>query len=346
MKTISAFVLATVASALTACGGEGSDPNRPIDPAPLRVTSGNQTTVARAALSSGFAVARTSSVSTTATDRAGAQSATNAGTGGAAGALDGAVRAALTPWLAQRRSTIQSAGAHPAAAVAAPPETCANGGTRSANFDDRDNNSATSAGDVVTVTFAACSFDQVVLDGTMVVNVTAVSATSLSGSMQFQQVKVTSGSMKTTIAGAADVTETDDGSHTDTAIVVGAAGLSIAVASPSYSDTVSLVNTFTIDTSASDTADGATVRIDGPFTASSLPSLDGHALRVDTVAPLVVSATSGYPASGQLRIKDDYGGVLLLTVTDATKVHLQLDADGNDTYESDTSVAWSALLPN
>jgi hypothetical protein len=264
--------------------------------------------------------------------------------GGAAGALDGAVRAALTPLLAQRRG-VQSASAHPAAIVTAPPEACANGGTRSATFDDRDDNSATSAGDVVTVTFAACSFDQVVLDGTMVMTVTSATAgTTLAGSMQFQQLKVSSGSMKTTIAGTADVTEADDGSHTDTAIVAGAAGLSIAVASPSYSDTIALANTFTIDTTVDDTTDGATVRIDGSFTASSLPTLNGG-LHVDTVAPLVVSAASAYPASGQLRIKDDFGAVLLLTVTDATKVHVQLDANGDDTYESDTSVAWSALLP-
>lgn len=343
MKTISALILATAAAALTACGGDGGGaPNRPIDPLPLRVTSGNQTTVARAALSSGFAVARTSTVS--AADRAGAQAASRSGAGSAAGALDGAVRAALAPLVAQRR-TAQAAGAHAAAVVTPPAETCANGGTRSAVFDDRDNNSATSSGDVVTVTFAACSFDQVVLDGTMVMTVAAAtSGTTLAGSMQFKQVKVTSGSMKTTIAGTADVTETDDGTRTDTAIVVGAAGLVIAVSSPSYSDTVSLANTFTIDTSVDDATDAATVRIDGSFMASSLPSLDGG-LHVETLAPLAVSAASGYPASGQLRIKDDVGGVLLLTVTDDTTVKLQLDANGDDTYESDTSVAWSALLP-
>lgn len=344
MKTISALVLATAASALTACGGDGgNDPSRPIDPAPLRITSSNQNTVARAALSSGFAVARTSTIS--AADRASAQSAGRAGVGSAAGALDSAVRAALTPWLAQRR-TVQSVGAHPAGAVAAPAEACANGGTRSATFDDRDNNAATSAGDIVTVSFAACSFNQVVLDGTMVVTVIAASGgSSLSGAMQFQQVKVTSGSMKTTIAGTADVTETDDGSHTDTAIVVGAAGLSIAVSSPSYSDTIALANTFTIDTSADDSGEGATVRIDGTFSPSSLPTLDGS-LHVDTVAPLALSAASAYPSSGQVRVTDDFGAVLLLTVTDATKVALQLDADGNDTFEADTSVAWSALLPH
>jgi hypothetical protein len=197
----------------------------------------------------------------------------------------------------------------------------------------------------LTVAFAACSFDQVVLDGTMAMTITSVSAgSSLAGAMQFQQVKVASGSLKTTIAGTADVTESDDGSRTETAIVVGASGLTIGVSSPSYSDSIALANTFTIDTSVGDTAGDATVRIDGSFSASSLPAQTGD-LHVDTVTPLAVSASSPYPSAGQMRVTDTVGATLLMTVTDAATVRLQLDADNNDTYESDTSVAWSTLLP-
>lgn len=343
MKINGIFILAAATTVLTACGGDsGTDPSRPIDPAPLRITSTNQTQVARATVASGFAVARTSTVS--AGDRATAQSVGRNGTGAAASSLDSAVRGALAPLLSQRR-VAQSARVQPAAGVAAPAEACANGGTRTATFDDRDGNSATSSGDVVTVAFAGCSFDQAVLDGTMVMTVSATTGTTtLSGAMQFQHVKVTAGSVVTTITGQADVSETDTGSETDIGIVAGSAGLSVAVASPSYDDTISMSAGFSIATTASDTADGATIRVDGSFVATSLPSLDG-ALTVATLQPVVVTAASAYPTAGKLRVTDHAGGTLLLTVVDGTQVDLQLDANADGTFEGDTVVAWSALIP-
>lgn len=344
MKTITTLLLATAVAALAACGGDGNDPNRPIDPLPLRIDSGNQVTVARATLSGGFAVARTSTVSVLGADRARAQSAGPAGLGSATGALDSAVRAALAPLAAPRRG-IQAAGPRTAAVIAPPADHCTDGGTRSASVDDRDGNSATSAGDVVTVTFAGCRFDQVVLDGTMVMTVAAADGdTSLSGAMQFQHVKVAAGSVVTTITGAADVTETESGTETDTGIVARSPNLSVAVASPSYTDTVTMFAGFTISTVTTD-ADGATVRVDGAFQASSLPTLEG-VLHVTTVEPVVVSSASAWPTAGQLRVTDDFHAVLLLSVHGTTDVDLKLDADGDGLFEGDTVVPWTTLLPH
>ena len=298
-------------------------------------------------LAGAFAVARTSTVSTaSAGGRATAQSQGGSGVGAGAGAVDTAVRAALAPWEQVSRRAVQSAGARPAAVTTAPPEACADGGTRTATFDDRDGNSTTSAGDVVTVVFAGCAFDQVVLDGTMVVTVASVTGdTDLSGTMQFQDVKVTAGSAVTTITGSADVTETDDGSQTDDTIVVGSNGLKLALASPAYTDSIGLVHGFTIATTTSDDGDAAMIRLDGSFAPASLLTPVGNLLTVATVQPLVLGG-GAYASAGQLRVIDNVGGNLVITAIDGASVDLRLNVKSDDTSEDDVVVAWSTLLPS
>ena len=345
MKTTPLLLLATAASALlSACGGDSAPP-KAVDPVPLSITSTNQSAVARATVAAGFSVARTGTVSV-ADGRARVQSAGRAGLSAGTGALDAAVRAALGSLQFQAaRSGIAALGAHVASVLSAPAEACDGGGTRTATFDDRDNNTVTSAGDVVTVVFARCNSDHVVLDGTMVMTVASVTGTTqLSGTMQFQRLTVTTGSLVTTVAGTATVTETDTGTETDIGIVSGATPLSVAMVSPSYTDTITLGSGFTIATASQDAADGDTISLSGNFNAASLPSLDG-VLTVSTLQPVVTTSASAYPTSGKLRVTASGGGVLLLTVANATQVELQLDADGNGSYEGDSFVAWTTLIP-
>jgi len=325
-STLSILVAASALAMLTACGGGGDSSPAAND---VAITSTNQAAVTRASLNGGTGVALVAQGPL-------------AG-GGTSSPLVAAtlVRRAVAA-AANQRKVIASLGARPGAASTST-EACQVSGTMTVTFDDRDGNGTLSNGDVLTAAFAQChDSDTSSINGTVAITLTAAPTdTTLDASASFQNVTAVDGSVSSGISGNVALHEVDGSTVSTVQLTVGSGGLAVNVASSTYNDSVSFESGMTF--SASDTTDGsqASLSLDGSFAAASI----GGRVTVTTLTPLTTTDTSDYPATGVIKIVGASGSTVLATVLDDTQVQLQLDANGDGTYESSTVVAWATLLP-
>ena len=329
---IQPLVAASALALLAACGGGGDSSNSP-SATPLAITSTNQTDVARASINGGLAISLAQG---------------SLGGGAAATAVVGRSHAlaatmvhVLHAAIGQRRS-VASVGAH-AAAVSSATDSCADGGTVTTSFDDKDGNGVVSNGDVLTAAFSQCRDSATLtINGTVTVTMTGTpTASQFAASAQLQNVSVVDGGATSTLSGTVSMTESDSPGSSDSAITVGSAGLTITVASASYNDTL-VFDAGTVVTTDESSASGTTsITASGAFTSHSL---GGH-VTIATPTPIVQADADAYPGSGVIRVTGASGSTLLITVLSNSQVQLQLDANGDGTYASTTSVAWTTLVP-
>ncbi len=323
-STLSILVAASALAMLAACGGGGGD-DSPTSKS-VAITSANQTAVARASLSGGTAVALAQG---------------SLGAGGTSGTLAvhtlaRRVIAAVT----NQRKAVASAGVH-ATTTNTTTDTCQVSGSITVTLDDRDGSGTLSNGDVITASFAQCKdSDTSSINGAIAITLTATPTDSaFDASANFQNVAVVSGSLSSSVSGVVALHEVDGVTVSTSRLTVGSGGLTASVTSPSYTDSVSFESGMTFATSA--TADTISESLDGSFTASSI----GGRVTVSTQSPLTSSLDSDYPSAGVVKIVGASGSTVLATVLDATQVQLQLDANGDGTYESTTDVPWATLMP-
>jgi len=338
---------------LSACGGGGSDAGAPA-PAPvaaLAITEDNQTVVARAAVDGGFALTRSQTLE--ADGRAAAQSAPAGSTANAAGSLSTrrailsvtrrALALAVSP---QQRRNRLDAKASPLAVETAT-EDCGLGGSFTVSFDDRDNDLDASANDTMTIAFDDCTdaADEVI-SGSLVFTMSSVvsftdSHIEFSGTLAFQQVTVTVGEATTSINGAVSVVFLETSSLANMLLTVGTGGLAVSTDAPQYVDAITFESGLRIDTTDSfDVPASSTVSIDGPFSATSIDGL----ITIDTLQPLVQLNSDTYANSGQIRVDGANDSKLRITVLSNTEVQIELDANGDGSYESEEVVPWSDLV--
>ena len=335
--TLSTIAAASALTLLTACGG-GSAPDRgdPPGPAGLSITTSNKDAVTRSTVSGGLAVSNIQ----TATNAAGnGQQPTSVAS--RAHSLSTLMQRALAASVKSRMS-IQSATARPAAL--ADTQACGVSGSLTTTFDDRDGSLLLSAGDVLSVQFNDCRDSATSLyNGKAVITLTTVpSASQITASADFQNVSSVQGASTSAINGTLVVSETDSDTDSTTSLTVGATALTITLASPGYSDVVTLSAGTRISVDQQFAAARTAQTYDGTLQAQSIP---GGAVTLTTLAPIVQLDADAYPSSGVLKIHGAHG-TLLLTVLSATTLQEQLDADDDGTYESTTTVAWSSLFPS
>lgn len=83
----------------------------------------------------------------------------------------------------------------------------------------------------------------------------------------------------------------------------------------------------------------STYSIDGDFASTEL----GGTITLTTLTPIVMADGAANPHEGVLRATGSGGSQLTLTILDATFVQLDVDADGDDTYESMDVTTWAEL---
>ena len=329
--TVHTLVAASTLALLTACGGDGDPAGGPTGSA-LAITSTNQSNVARATINGGLAVSSASG------SVGGGSAASVADRSHAMGvALDHALHV-----VGARRARVASAGAHPAA-VSTDTEPCADGGSISTSFDDKDGNRQLTGGDVITATFAQCRDDATTaIDGAIAITLSSTpTATQIVANAQFQHVSIAATGVTSVIDGLAGINETDTSTTSTTALNAGTGGLTVSVASSSYTDTLVFDAGTAFNTSFDETSGNSTSSLHGAFTSSLLA---GH-VTVDTPTALAQGAADPYPSSGVIHVVGASGSALLITVVSSSQVQLQLDANGDGTYESASNVAWSTLVP-
>ena len=336
-STPSIVVAASLLALLSACGGGSSDQGmQTVGPEGLRITADNESAVARVAVAGGLSVSQVQ----TATDAGGA-AAQPTGASARAQSLVAVLHRALAASVGPRR-TIASASTPPAAATSDTTQ-CGVSGSLTTTFDDRDASGALSSGDVLTIVFNQCrDSDSSLLNGQAVVTLTGTpTATRIVASADFQNVVDTEGALTSTIDGTVNVAETDTDTESDTTLTVDGAALSVTLASATYNDVILLASATRVTVNQVFAGDRTSVTLAGVFQAQSVP---GGGIALQTLSPLVQLGTDAYPSSGVIQAQGAHSS-MTMTVLSATQVQLQLDTNGDGSYESTTSVPWATLLP-
>jgi hypothetical protein len=344
MRPIPFLAIALGTLLLAGCGGGGgSSTDTPVALAPtVTINSSNQNTVARATLDGGQALGTSQALDTSDRASAEAANATPALVRGSAiqMAVQRAVHAGFTP---QRNAAILSA-AKPAATTTQT-YTCASGGNFSVSVNDADNNNALTAGDSLTITFNQCRESATEsMNGAMVFTINSVAAatstnTQFSATLAFQHVTVVVGQYTAGINGSVTVSANITSTTSQLTIAIGSDGLVATSAGGGYSDSITYDPGMQIAMSSSSTS--SSVSLNGSFSATSL----GGRVSVQTTAPIVQAAADLYPSSGQVIVTGVSGSKLRMTALSNTQLRLELDSNGDGTYENTATVAWGSLRP-
>ncbi|MEC5214302.1 hypothetical protein RCH06_002865 [Polaromonas sp. CG_9.5] len=333
------FALTLVASSviLAACGG-GSDNNSPSNDAgpsaPVAVqatlTSANYLAVAQETLSSSAYLA-------TAADLA---------TGAQVSDSDVLIRFGqdqlpkLTRWFSN--SLVQAVGA-----VQTQTEACAGGGSLTITETDMNGNRKVDAGDSATLTAANCVFEGQSLNGQLALTVNSITGEpgefpySLSVSLLFTELAAKSSTVRSVGNGnlvlALSARAVNDQS-------LGFSTSSFAVAATynnaSYSRALTNYKTSVV-VRPGGTGATSTSTVSGTLSSTAFES---KSIDITTPVSFVRAGTQAYPASGQFIITGAAGSKVRITATSATMLTIELDADGNGSYELSTNKRWNEML--
>lgn len=334
------------AIALAGCGGGGddSDPSAPVAAAAtVTITAANQGSVARATIQGGQAFGHSQPFAST--------------SGTAAQAIDSTSRALRTglPQSVLLRGLLTAFGTRHSASIASamrPAATtsstdpCSVSGSITTTVNDADNSQALSGGDALTLTFSQCreSSDDLVSGG-MIFTVGSVTSglgsdVRFSGSLAFVQLTSTSGTGVDNIQGSVGVTAEITSSSFQIALTVGASALTVTSSAPNYVDTIVYDPGMQLVVTVTDGASTQTdVTLNGSFTASSI----GGRVLVATAVPIRQLGTDTDPSSGQVVVTGASGTKLRVTALYATSVQLELDANGDGTYDGSGVFAWNTI---
>lgn len=234
-------------------------------------------------------------------------------------------------------------------------ENCPTSGTVTATVDDNDNNGMLSAGDRVTLAYAQCRDGADLLNGSVSMTFTRVidspAMAELSASMTFGALTASTADFSSSMNGTVTIAMTMTSTVVTSTITVDSGGLTTAVSSmtPVYSETLTMASGLTFRE-----IDDATLGLPGsvnPGMASmwadgtvSSSRLGGQSITIATVTPMQAYFVNPYPHAGQTVVSGASGTKLRMTAVDSMSVRLELDANGDGTYEITTIRPWSDIM--
>jgi len=303
-----------LAVALAGCGGGGGgDGGGPLGS--VDVTTANQDTLSRAGMVA-------------------LQAAVLGGSGSVTGGSSGGVARAL-------------AGRKQIAAVQAPViDYCTISGTTTTVLDDRDGSGAAqpTAGDVATITYDNCSeVAGEVTSGTIVATYTQVQLATLpatiAANVTTTDLRTQTSNASVTAQGGFAMTLRIDGLTAGNlrVAVPGGGAFAMDITTPLYSDTVTLRAGYVLDSAYDGTAPARTTTTARGQVGSGVAA--GY-VQVNTLQPFVQYNVDPYPRSGQFEAVGKTGSLQALVLS-TSQVQLDLDADGNGSFEASKTVAWS-----
>lgn len=332
----SGLSLVSTALLLSACGGGGGGGGAGSDPQPARqplaITSSNYQTVAAQSVGTGAYMR-------------------DAGAGSVLGVDAQALPQPL--WIAQREalklatrfgqaqgtSTVQGA----TQTVVQP---CALGGSIEITLVDANGNQSLDTGDSMTLKASACRESTGTLDGSMDYSMKSVSGIfgtaqySATIAVKLTNLRVTSAAGSTSGQGEFQMTVTATGVSTT----------SVALNIPSFvtngtSGGGSFQTTLTgfslnVSTVPSGAGYRSTLTYGGTINSTVLDSRD---ITVSTLVAVVQESTGSYPASGQILAKGANGSQVRVTAQPGGKALVELDANGDNAFETSTTKNWVDL---
>lgn len=330
-KTARATALALgVALGLAGCGGGGGDSGPPmfLDQG-LAINNSNYAAVAQSTVSSMGFLGDTSGVVT------GAEVASKPQL--LPVALDQAKRGL---------ARLQSSGAVLSGVQTRQVVPCSQGGSLTLAINDVANNGSLDAGDGLTIDAAACIEQGVKIQGRIALTVQSLTGVydsnnySATVAMTLTGFVVTTGS--DTAQGDGSITITlgrTPAGVTDIALDLPSLTLSGTEAGQTYSAKLTSVHM----ASRNETVGGvARTSLSYAGTLSS-SAFGNRSVQISTPQTLVVAGSDNFPSSGQLLVSGSSGSKLRLTALSNTQIKLELDADGDGTYEAQATKTWAEL---
>ena len=329
-STLSVLAAVSTLALLSACGGSGDSAPPPAGTQAVAITSTNQASVARATVNGGLSLGLI-------------QNETSNGAAVSPGSavvaehvLQRALNAAMNP-----RRSVATTTAQPATGSSST-DPCGVSGTLASTWNDVDNNSQLSAGDILTANFQHCQdTSTLAVNGLVTITLSGTpTEQQFSATAAFQSVAVVYGGITYTINGTVSLSEVDTATISSSTFAIGSAGLTVAIASASYSDSITFDSGFVA--ASTFLAGTSSLTVTGSFVSQSI----GGRVTIATPQALIEQPGDIEPRQGQVLITGASGSTLLATVLNTTQVQLQVDANGDGTIDGTTTVAWSALLPS
>jgi hypothetical protein len=353
MKTAFCFALSAAASVLAACGS--SDNNTTPAPSPtVTLSAGNVDFAARAAANAAMSSAGMADVNPVSTDSVRAS-------GGKPTAVK--TRSLQQLLLALTREVVfDRAMAKTGTAASDTPralgtitrvENCAVSGNVTGVLDDRDNSNTVTSGDMLTVTFNQCRPNATdLIEGSVAASYSVVQVqtgfASATATVTYTQLHASSTEGDFSINGSFIYNLNRLGSLVTAQLSIGVNGLTASVTGSNYSDTVTLHAGYTVTATrdpfalppGSGVAGLGTLTVNGAISATSL----GGAIVISTPITFRQFDIDPFPREGQLQVRGANNGMLVLTVLSTSTVRVQLDANGDGTFEVDKNVPWVDLI--
>jgi hypothetical protein len=203
-------------------------------------------------------------------------------------------------------------------------------------------------GDTITATFNACTDefgDQI--DGTLTIRITQVTGDvdnppfTLGVSVTFN-LTFTEGMDTFTVTGGFNITLSDDGAG-GISIVMSGTNFSFSGTENGMPVSESLTN-FRYELTFDEITGDYTVDFSGTISTGDL----GGAVTFDTTTPFQGTTTQEFdlqnPIAGVLEVNGAGGSKAILTVTGLNTVRIQIDDDGDGTFETTINTTWDALV--
>ncbi|WP_137895613.1 hypothetical protein [Ramlibacter sp. 2FC] len=322
-------------AALVACGGGGGgsaeSPAPPSTGGPLAVTGANYVVVAQESLASSALLSDAASLAT------GAQAAHPQALIGFAQSQSIHIKG----WFGQ--TTPQATGA-----VYEETGECSSG-SYSIAINDANGNGLPEAGDSVSLSYSNCSLGGSVYNGSL-----SFSIDSLSGSLDGfpHEARMTVGFNHLTVQNSL-LTSTANGAVAMHVMAAAENDLSIRLTTaPSFTESSTTggatysrqLSGYTVAetlTPAGATAYSSSVTLDGSLSSSAL---EGRSVSIATQQAFVRNSSDLYPSSGQATATGASGGQVRITVLDHSAVWIEMDANGDGSYEASTTRLWSELV--
>ncbi|MBB2485757.1 hypothetical protein H5407_11055 [Mitsuaria sp. WAJ17] len=330
----SSLSLLTTALLLSACGGGGGSAGPDVQPLrqPLAITSSNYQMAAAQGVGAGTYMM-------------------SAGAGNVLGVDAQALPQPL--WIAQQQAQRlaerfkQAQGtAVVLGATTTVMQNCRLGGSVEVTVNDANGNQILDSGDSMAIKASGCRESEGTLDGTM--DYALKSVTGSFGSSQYSAtIAVKLGNLRVANAGG---TMTGQGEFQMTVAATGVGSTSVAMSIPSFSTSgtaagssfQSTITGFNLNVSTTPSGSGyrSTLTYGGTVNSTALESRD---ITVSTPVALVKESSLSYPSSGQVLVKGAGGSQVRVTVQGGGKALVELDANGDNVFETSITKNWADL---
>jgi hypothetical protein len=341
---------AALAMTVAACGGGGGDSGATVVvPAAVSITAGNQDDVARASALAAQGGLLGGSATLASDGGSGVKAAAHENAlalPASAQPLVTALAHANTAVLRQLRAAPLASGRETIAAVSSQNVACAVSGSITVSIDDVDNSQNVSVGDVLTITFNACSdVAGETLGGSVAAGYTSIQTTptiSIGASLAFNNLSATVQGGSASYNGALALSYSEPTATTAVSALTVSSPLTVAASRTgvgAYTDSVTLQAGFSLNS----THNSSLAQTSGTVNGSVSSSRAGGTVQISTLKPVVQRDVDLYPSSGQI-LATGQNSALRTTVQNTSTVLIELDADGNGSFESSKTVPWGTLI--